>query len=382
MWAGRVPKRSTKVPLRVTCPHRTIRVVIRKAPDAELFMAALLDSGRRRLGVGLPSVAVLLLSCLTVALLLLAIAAQDALATFPGRNGRIAYVTESGYTRVILSVRPDGTGRRVLVRGVVHSPAYSRSGRRIAFGVEYAWLDHGLEVARANGRGRRRLTRGTAFNISWSPDGRQLVFTRSSPCDEWYEFEEDDCPARLKRRQSGLLVYRRGRTRVLRPAALDSSWSPAGRWIVFEGRGPLYAPDGRWDWGGLHLIRPNGSGMRRDLLPEPAGEQNPDWSPDGRRIVFSYYPDGRPLRDQVRVRDGIATIRPDGTGFRPLATNGGRNPVYSPDGRWIVFEKDNVRCEFSALWIMRADGTQQRPLRYPSGRPICGRQPDWQPIPR
>lgn len=329
-------------------------------------------NGETELVLGRRTIAVLLaFSC--------AMAAWPAVAsaTFPGRNGRIAYVDEGrrANSRAIFSVRPDGTGRRVLVRGEVHSHAYSPNGRRIVLTTMYGdgFADVGLVVARADGRDRRRLTRRADGDADWSPDGRRLAFYREHPCER-YDEKDGDCPPRFQRStQHGLLVYVRGRTRVITHHARHPSWSPDDRWIAFTGElasGPT---------AGLQLIRPDGSDIRRDISPESVGEGEPDWSPDGRRIAFSYYSDP----EQSGTTVGIATIRPDGTDFRPLTTSAW-GPSYSPDGRWIVFARPNLRCGVEGggtmLWIVRADGTQQRPLRYLSGGRICGSQPDWQPL--
>lgn len=58
-------------------------------------------------------------------------------ATFPGRNGRIAFTTiwysaESNDYREIVSIKPDGGAPRLLARDAEH-PAYRPGGRMLAF---------------------------------------------------------------------------------------------------------------------------------------------------------------------------------------------------------------------------------------------------------
>jgi hypothetical protein len=69
------------------------------------------------------------------------VAAAPAQATFTGSNGRIAFtwsrggVSDTGpgaHLVGIVSVRPDGSGRRLIVPGGTE-PRYSPAGRRIAF---------------------------------------------------------------------------------------------------------------------------------------------------------------------------------------------------------------------------------------------------------
>jgi hypothetical protein len=275
-------------------------------------------------------------------------------AAFPGPNGRIAFNGLGGIT----TVRPDGTGRRVLLEdGSAYNPSYSPDGRRIAFVTSLEGNETATGVVRADGRNRRRLTTGPFDSgPEWSPDGRRLVFFRQHPCED---YSEGGCPRRLRSsRDYGILVYDRGRTRVLTRAGWGGIWSPDGgliAFLVFQGE--------------LWLMRPDGS-RQRDIYRLPGNFPLFDWSPDGRKILI-----GAPAARLIAVIDRHGHRR----SHRRLIRDA-EDAAYSPDGRQIVFTRFEQSLECSVkLWVARADGTHQRMLRYPSGRPICGSNPDWGP---
>ena len=110
-----------------------------------------------------------------------------------------------------------------------------------------------------------------------------------------------------------------------------------GRQIDFSKLGPDYE-------GNKYTVKANGGGLR--VLTEG---RRPDWSPDGRRIVFDT---GTGLPGSV---PGIGTVNADGTHARLLA-NSGTEPKFSPDGAQIVFTRGGE------IWTMNADGSDQEQL--------------------
>jgi serine/threonine protein kinase len=85
----------------------------------------------------------------------------------------------------------------------------------------------------------------------------------------------------------------------------------------------------------IYLINADGTG-RVQITNNPEGACQPDWSPDGTRLVFispctdnnDYYPNA-----------AMYTIKVDGTGMAPLPTvvGGDYDPEWSPDGTQIAF---------------------------------------------
>ncbi len=98
---------------------------------------------------------------------------------------------------------------------------------------------------------------------------------------------------------------------------------------------------------GILVVNPDGTGLT-SLTPEGTFESNPVWSPDGRRILFA--DDGLDLH----------LMNADGTRRQPLTS--GREVVdyrWSPDGSRIGFTdiEDAGDDIVSTLWVMAADGS-------------------------
>jgi Tol biopolymer transport system component len=122
-------------------------------------------------------------------------------------------------------------------------------------------------------------------------------------------------------------------------------WSPDGRRIVFS-----HSADS-----GRELWVMNADGSKQHVLLRAKGDENdPDWSPDGRRIAFTAY-----RNDNY----DIYVMNADGTGVTRLTTDGATDgePDWSPDGRSIAFGSSRVGDK-GQIWVMDADGGNQRRL--------------------
>lgn len=278
----------------------------------------------------------------------------------------------------IYLVRPDGSGLRRLTKpgGVAGSPAWSADGKRILF---YETDEVGAFLAKS-ARSRTELVsvdvdtgerrQHTASNDTklwpkWLPGGRIGYAVRgggaSGGTNEgikiWYP-DRRIVPvvSGAVRNPSwaadgGRLVYER----VLKPATTEHLLPTASRDPEFElllsepfpsfsadGRRLLYSQYANGGTGAgdtsIEIMNADGSDQRTLYHEKGAAAYDASWSPGGDTILFSV---GRYFRSPGLPAAQIATIRPDGSGFRAIVDDGINNgfPNWSPDGKKIVYRR-------------------------------------------
>jgi len=200
--------------------------------------------------------------------------------------------------------RPDGTGTTIVVPQA-RRVRWSRDGRIVYEGdVNPVYSDTGSIKVGRPGRSYRTLVKLNAGVPSWSPGGRWIAY-----------------------RYAGLwLVSPNGRTHkriVARApygcpgagcAGATPAWSPGGRWILYTG------------YSGVERavvvvrVRVDGRGRRNVARGSLAA-----WAPRGNRIAFV-------------AREGLSVVRPDRRGLRLLTRmTPPLPPVWSPDGKKVYF---------------------------------------------
>lgn len=235
--------------------------------------------------------------------------------------------------------------------------AWSPDGSTIAFG---RWIDGRRDIytMNADGSGVNRLTDHEAHDTApcWSPDGSRIVFVsrRDSDRGEIYTMNADG---------SGI-------TRLTTNDRYEEvpAWSPDGNLIAF---GAL-AGDTKDDAYLQIFVLDLRTGKERQITQLPGHNSAPRWSPDARRIAF-----------YGNVGAGFAgadifVVSPDGSGMINLTNDPEPDwqPDWSPDGSHIVWARGPG--DPLDLWIMRADGSERRPIVEAQGR---DEQPHWRPVP-
>jgi Tol biopolymer transport system component len=312
---------------------------------------------------------------------------------FLGAN-RVGYVMKSG-PRMGLAFTTGNQG----ANGEIRNPSWSPDGKRVVY---QKWFS---ESWRQN---QPLFSIDPEFDLAYSDpfpafshDGKKLAVTHSvsnrgtgsSSLLSVSVMNADGTNAKLifHGQEGGL--------------TLAPQWSPNDEWIAFGG-GFYFLPRGRP--ARVMMMRPDGSEAHE--LTKTAGNSGfPSWSPDGKRIVFRFwseteyglriinlddgfstklttgfdnFPAWSPKGDLIaftRFSEGdydIYTIRPDGTDLRRLTTTPGNDAheIWSPDGKHILFSSarlgfkdeaplyDSVPQPYGELFVMDADGSNQRPL--------------------
>jgi len=278
-------------------------------------------------------------------------------ATFPGKNGRIAFV-QAGE---IFTMNPDGGDMRQLTHLgpdlAASWPSWSSDGKQIVFnegaadsgGVGEVWLMN------SDGSNQHMLLAEEGFveqRPSFSPDGTKVVFGR---CD-LNVGEGDSCGIFT----IGSDGHQLKTVVAIRLGDTDRSpmFSPDGKTIAF-----IISPDEHGGFNGVtYLVNSDGSNRRRITAPGPCLIR-PDWSPDCTEItLFAHFCNPQ--------NEDIAVMHADGSNVRYLTHNGtdffngphDRNPAFSPDGNFIVFERNSPDFSSSAIYIMRSDGTERKAI--------------------
>lgn len=122
----------------------------------------------------------------------------------------------------------------------------------------------------------------------------------------------------------------------------------------------------------IHIINLDGSGVR-PVITVSGGACQPDWSPDGSRLVFVSPCD---LSANNFSKSSLYTVNADGSDFYPVPSSveGDYEPAWSPDGRTIAFT--SLRSGHPQIYTLNlVDGTVQRLITTSSDRKAS--QPAW-----
>lgn len=265
------------------------------------------------------------------------------------------------YRRNICVINPDGTGFRQLTDdGLSYSPRWSPDGKKIAYcsGPEPTVS---LKLMDPDGSNKVELlsNQDSIFDFRWSPDS------------------------------SKILVYLKGK-RVRDPEE-SLTIDVRDKNIERMGKSEWARGWNHWSPSGAEIVNPN----KRLIAGLPAGVAWPEWSPDSNYIAFIY--EGRlaiadarttgmvdkwrptkteppcdrigfwswsPNLERILFLAGgnVCSVKLDGSDIRNLSMSYADSACWSPDGSKIAFTSSDGRKKNTDIFIMNADGSDQRQI--------------------
>ena len=265
--------------------------------------------------------------------------------------------SQSGPYCITLIARGTGAARRVTSPPATaigdFSPAFAPDGKTLAFVRVDSAIVEDLYVAPVAGGEALRLTfdHSPIGHLAWTPDGREIVYTarRHGAQGLWRISAAGGQPRYLP--ESGQNVC-------------CPNFAPSGGRMAYV----QYANDTniwRLDLTAVRSTNKQAASTKR-LIASTLYEAEPQYSPDGKRIVF------------VSTRSGSQEIWVCGSeGERPMQLTDFRGPHagtprWSPDGRQIVFD---CRLDGNAdIFVINSEGGRARRLTSEPSEDIL---PSW-----
>jgi dipeptidyl aminopeptidase/acylaminoacyl peptidase len=324
-----------------------------------------------------------------------------ATATFPAKNGRIAFkrfLDPARTTSGIFTIDSNGQRERQLTDpgpGVQdRSPDWSPDGSRISFERcrdVFAWCE--VWTVGADGTGATRLgpdcldvgpMPACEFRSepAYSPSAT-IAFAHAYVDSAGFHANLDEMDS------TGAIVRTIIATQWPPGSLLRVAWAyaPDGTRVVVEVWNTIPdvpVPGTPADTVALYVANTNGTA---DRCPDGSiqvlcritpltlnGGDHPDWSPDGRRILFRSH-----AKSDDPVGSQLYTVRPDGTDLHQIShfppQTGVLSYSYSPNGHWITVSLTGVSDQ-PDVYVMRTNGHALRPV---TRTPEWDSAPDWGP---
>jgi dipeptidyl aminopeptidase/acylaminoacyl peptidase len=178
------------------------------------------------------------------------------------------------------------------------------------------------------------MTRAIDYAV-WAPDDKQVAFVTNitGRRNIWLVPTQSGWPTQLT-------VSNQRQTNI--------AWSPKGRWIAYNSD---YDGNEQWD---LFLVSTsNGQVVNLTNTPE-VSEEGAAWSPDGEKLAYSVKPKQSP-NYELDVME-ILTKKVTHITSNTPAQLSNSNPIWSKDGKWIVFSQQDAAGKDANILIVGSAG--------------------------
>lgn len=224
-----------------------------------------------------------------------------------------------------------------------HYPAFSPDGKMLAFVRANSLSTDDLYVLPLAGGEPKRLTfEGTPIQgVAWTSNSKEIIFSsrrNDSATHIWRIAAGGGTPERID---------------TVGKAVQSPAVSLHGNRLAYT---QLFDDVNIWQ---IELDSAGRGRSQTELIASTFWDHGPDYSPDGRKIVFASSRSGG---------DGIWVCESDGSKPRLLIDCGpyvSGTPRWSPDGRWIAFDSRSNMPDTDGnpdIFVISADGGQPRQL--------------------
>jgi Tol biopolymer transport system component len=189
----------------------------------------------------------------------------------------------------------------------------------------------------------------------WSPEGTRIALVTQLGPPQVLLFNVDD---------GSSVYFGLPFDRYPGLALFCGTWSPNGARLACEGQGETDP-----SLTGVYTVRASDGGDLQRVMSEPNGDDAPgDYSPNGKYLLITKF-----VFDPCCTA-GLFTVRTDGTGLRRILPDGMDfrfgSGSWSPQGNEIVFSSQYPTGDYhSSIWVVHSDGTglRQLPIAGPCG---------------
>ena len=144
-------------------------------------------------------------------------------------------------------------------------------------------------------------------------------------------------------------------------------WSPKGDKIAYLSFGKDRSSQ-------ISVANADGSGQKQltsTVSPEwwdigfpRDGNNDPQWTPDGKKIVYVSCENGKPE---------IFVMNADGSGQKRLTEDSAESPKVTPDGNYILFTSRKTATKNNEICVMNLDGSNRKVISQTGIYPVACR---------